>query len=232
MKTNSEDELKWFFDQLDSKQPFAFARFNDGEMGGIMEEGFIAARGDQKIDASLRGALIDALLFKSPYYFVGIPCRQCFPEHYNACMNLVGSDEKNQKLAVNLTNRNWQFFVESISKHLIERNVVWLGGDDQETKNLPFAVVKQFRVPRQNSWAHIDEIQSYIDEIAEDAVVFISLGPTARVLAHQWHIQRPDLTLIDIGSTFDPHTRNVRHKCHLGWEESGFNKVPRCKTCN
>ena len=78
---------------------------------------------------------------------------------------------------------------------------------------------------------HKAMLHGYEEKIESGAVVFISCGPLARVLVKEWFQKRPDVTFIDIGSTFDPFTRNVRHRCHTGWE-NGFNDVPRCVQCN
>ena len=57
------------------------------------------------------------------------------------------------------------------------------------------------------------------------AVVMITCGPMSRVLAKDWFSERPDLTVLDIGSTWDPYTRDVWHSCHNG-------TLPPCKGCN
>ena len=92
------DELAWFFDRLKSGIPFAFGRFNDGEMGGIMNEGFVAARGDQRVGSDLREALKSALLHKQENYFVGIPCPLCFPKKYDATIDLIGGKDEHVKV--------------------------------------------------------------------------------------------------------------------------------------
>ena len=63
-------------------------------------------------------------------------------------------------------------------------------------------------------------------------IVCVSLGPTARILVRQWFEKFPNITFIDIGSNLDPFTRNVSHRCHLGWEETGFNLSTPCEECN
>lgn len=226
------DELAWFFDRLKAGIPFAFGRFNDGEMGGIMNEGFVAARGDQRVGSDLREALKSALLHKQENYFVGIPCPLCFPKKYDATIDLIGGKDEHVKLAVNLTNRNWKKFTNAIGKHLKYKKVYWVSGEDQRVENLSFKVHETKMFPRKNSWAHYDSIKGYYEEIDEGSIVFLSCGPLANVLVHEWFQKRPDLTILDVGSTFDPFTRGVRWRCHLGWEETGFNKVPRCESCN
>tara|TARA_B100000927_G_scaffold288624_1_gene283542 strand:- start:22 stop:705 length:684 start_codon:yes stop_codon:yes gene_type:complete len=224
------EELSWIFTRFDAHIPFAFSRFNDGEMGGISKEGFVAARGDQVVTRELRESLIDAIQHKQTNYFVGVPCSQCFPEYHELAMRKV-PDQSNVKCAVVMTNRNWKNFVDNIGTAMKGKKVYWVSGDDQDVSKLPFEVYDTKFIPNRDSWAHKAMLHGYEEEIESGAVVFISCGPLARVLVKEWFQKRPDVTFIDIGSTFDPYTRNVRHRCHTGWE-NGFNDVPRCVQCN
>ena len=223
-------DLEWFFSLLKSNTPFAFSRFNDGEMGGISKEGFVAARGDQVVSRELRNALIVALQHTQKNYFVGVPCSQCFPEYHGLAMGYL-SDESNVQCAVVMTNRNWKNFVDNIGSAMKGKRVYWVSGDDQDVSKLPFEVHATKFIPNKDSWAHREMLNGYEHEIESGAVVFISCGPLARVLVNKWFRTRPDVTFIDIGSTFDPYTRNVAHRCHTGWE-NGFNDLPRCSGCN
>ncbi|MGA0233769.1 MAG: GT-D fold domain-containing glycosyltransferase [Saprospiraceae bacterium] len=85
--------------------------------------------------------------------------------------------------------------------------------------------------PRQNSWSHYNQIHQYIDNVNDGDIVFVSLGPTARVACCDWFKLKPEATFIDCGSIFDPFTRDVWHRCHTGWE-NGFNNQVRCDECN
>ena len=223
-------ELDWFFNHLSNNIPFAFARFNDGEVGGIMYENFVAARGDQLINNELKQKLIECITHKQQNYYIGIPCKECMPEMYSVSNKIIG-EYQYKKRAVILTNRNWKTFIDHSSEAFKYKNILWVSGDDQNTNNLPFKVTDQILIPRVDSWKFYDQLKNYWKQIPENWVVLISLGPTARILTKEWFENRPDLTIIDIGSNFDPFTRNVRHKCHIGWE-NGFNIQTRCKGCN
>ena len=74
-------------------------------------------------------------------------------------------------------------------------------------------------------------MHQYIGIIKDGDVVLVSLGPTARVLCYDLFRVNNKTTFIDIGSVFDPYTRNVKHNCHKGWE-NGFNITKKCEICN
>ena len=48
-----DNQYKFAIDNIANNIPFAFARFNDGEMMGIDNIGSVVARGDQIVNESL-----------------------------------------------------------------------------------------------------------------------------------------------------------------------------------
>ena len=226
------DKYDTLIDNLKNNTPFALGRFNDGEMLGIWQAGTVVARGDQLVSMELRDKLTQALVHMQPEYWVGLPCSKCFPEHSNLAKSLVNPQYPHQTHAVVFTNRNWKRFVEEFPNHINKRNIYWVGGDDQDVTWLPFDVTEQYKVPKQDAWSEYENTFSLVDGFAEGSIVLVTCGPMARVLVKEWYEKRPDLTIIDIGSTFDPFTRNVWHNSHKGWEETGFNLTAKCEECN
>ena len=62
MQDISSLEMNWFTQNLEEKTPFAFARFNDGEMMAVDNVGCTVARGDQVGNEPLSNALHEALI--------------------------------------------------------------------------------------------------------------------------------------------------------------------------
>lgn len=213
---------------LEQRIPFALARFNDGEMGGIMQPGWPAARGDQPVNHDLSRYLLDAFSHEQLNYWKGIPCSLCYPrlrEAADAVLGRLTREYAHICAATVLTNSNWKRAIEDIPKALKGRHVTWVSGDDQDIEKLDFEVAEFHQYQRKNTWENVNEIFKLVDTFPQDDVVMISLGPTARVLTKMWYKIRPDMTVIDIGSTFDPMTRDVWHRCHHG-------TLPRCNECN
>ena len=69
--------MDWFLENIRTKTPFGYARFNDGEMMAIDQIGSVVARGDQIVDESLHNALNEAITYKQERYYIGIPCSLC-----------------------------------------------------------------------------------------------------------------------------------------------------------
>jgi len=228
-------QMDWFIENLQNNIPFGYARFNDGEMMAIDQIGSVVARGDQVVDESLHNALNEAIIYKQERYYIGIPCSLCYPHLASLAREVVG-DYDYLTSAVATTNRNWQHFITSFPVAMDERRLIWIGGNDQNAhaiRAMGIDVAKTALVPRVNSWEYYEKIRQTVPQYFQPGdVVGISLGPTARVLVRQWFEEYPDLTFIDMGSNLDPITRNVRHNCHRGWEETGFNLTKRCAECN
>lgn len=229
-----DDQFMFVISNLKNNRPFAYSRFNDGEMMGIARAGSIVARGDQYVTEDLQAALHEALTYKQDYYYVGIPCPICFPQFNTLANNLVG-DYEFKNSAVALTNRNWAKFISELPDAIEGKGVRFISGDDQDLtflkENLKFNIIDHTKLASKNSWASINELEDYIDNVKDGEVVFISLGPSARILARKWFEIYPNATFIDIGSILDPFTRDVWHNCHKGWE-NGFNITRRCNSCN
>jgi hypothetical protein len=223
------EKINDIFNFLKTDTPQALSRFNDGEATAITEVGSVIARGDQKVSSSLQEALANALKHEQERYWKGIPCKVCIPHQYIKIESMINPEYKWLTCAVVTTNRNWKRMVTEFPKLLVSKRVIWVGGEDQDMKELgkrtnihPSDVI---RVPCKNAW---DVYDSALDEYPSfDAgdVVILSCGPLSRVLACEWYKLRPDVTFLDVGSCFDPYTRNVWHSCHKG-------TLKPCKGCN
>lgn len=227
--------MDWLIENIKNKNSFAFSRFNDGEMMAIEKVGSVVARGDQYVDTTLSEALKKSILHKQKNYYIGIPCSSCYLR-YNTLAKKLIEDYEHITHAVVTTNRNWKKFIEEFPKAMAGREMIWIGGKDQNIeplKNMGLDIINTVLVPQRNSWDYYAKIKQKVPQLfKKNQVVGISLGPTARVLAQEWFKENPEITFIDMGSNFDPFTRNVRHNCHKGWEETGFNLAAKCKECN
>lgn len=219
------EQIEQLLDNLKNEVPFALSRFNDGEMLGLISPGSTVARGDQYVDITLSTALAEALTYEQKNYWVGLPCSVCFPQYSRVAKNLVRSEYQYQTHAVVLTNRNWKRSIEEIPKLLENRTVYWVSGNDQDISKLSFVISEHYKVPTVNAWKDYSLAKGFLSEFEQNSIVIVSCGPMSRVLVKEWFSERPDLTVLDAGSTWDPFTRNVWHNCHKG-------TLAPCSECN
>jgi len=214
-------------DKLKRQEPVALARFNDGEMSAIMNPAgtVTVARGDQFVGLDLRHRLLAALTHEQENYYKGIPCKNCYPKFHQQAKQLVG-DYKYLTYAVVNTNRNWQYFRDNLGDAIGDRRVIWVSGQDQNVnalKNFGIEVDKHIKLPTKNAFSRYEEIRDM--RFIKGDVVLLSCGPIGRVLVWNWFMENPQTNFLEIGSTFDPYTRDVWHRCHLG-------TLPKCEECN
>lgn len=208
--------------------PQALARFNDGEVGIMFNKDFTAARGDQKGSVELQVALLDSIRHEQENYWKGYPCPVCMKKQRTQLQEagLINSEYKWNTMAVVNTNRNWKYFIEQLPAALKGKQVIWVSGEDQNISKLNFNFVAQIKLPLKNAWRFFGFAMDMCLKKAEPHRVFIiSCGPTARVLVKNLFQVRSDCTFLDLGSTFDPFTRDVWHKCHTG-------ELKPCEGCN
>ena len=201
-------------------------------MKGIAAVGAEVARGDQKVNSDLQTKLIEAISHKQENYWIGKPCGSCFPAWRLIFNNYVDEYYKYLTHAVLFCNNgHWGDFVDIYVDAVKDRTVCWVGGDDQDLErpkqflNKDFHVDKNYTVPTKDAWSAYDKVKDIYKDLEPDSVVCLSCGPMSRVLAYEWFKQRPDCTILDLGSTFDPFTRDVWWRCHAG-------TLPYCPECN
>lgn len=205
--------------------PWALARFNDGEMSAIVKRTGTISRGAQEVTEGLADALEAALKYRADNYWLGLPCRTCWPKHRQMAETYIDGFYPFRTSAVVLTNRNHQRWQEEFPKALGSRRVVWVGGAEQA--NFPFPLEEFIAIPARNAFTPWDDNWRKIAmSLDEGAMVLCSCGPLGRMIAHRWFELRPDLTVIDVGSIYDPITLDRKTaRLHQG-------KLPPCKECH
>lgn len=223
------DKIHTILENLKNGIPQALSRYNDGELQGIVQTGCTVARGDQVVPQDLSDALREAIAYEQKNYWVGIPCAYCATKKwYKHAIKLVRPDYEYITCAVVTTNRNWKLVVEELPKVLNNKVVHWVSGGDQNLERLQektgITTRTHLVVPSKNAWSVYDKLKDAGQSFKSD-IVILSCGPLSRVLARQWFEQNPEGTFLDVGSCFDPFTRNVWHSCHRG-------TLSKCKGCN
>ena len=221
-----ENTMSWFLDNLKSNTPFSFSRFNDGEMGCIMDYNFTSSRGKQKGSIELSNKLRECITHKQENYWVGIPCSNCFPEMAQYADKLVGNYQY-KTLAVDLINKNYRRFISEGIPLLHNYNIYWVGGDDQDLTKVKESlnIIKQYKLPTVDGFSAYNSIKDEYLNFEDNSIVILSLGPLERILAKEWFEKNNGVTYLGLGSMFDPWTRGVSHSYHK-------NTLKPCYICN
>jgi hypothetical protein len=213
---------------LSLRVPFSFARFNDGEMMGIEQAGVTVARGDQFIDNDLHEKLKKSLMHQEENYWIGMPCKVCFPQYDILAQSLTQEDYPYKTKAVVLINRNYHFTKSRLKEWLSGRKIIWISGEDQSLDVVSdlydLDIEEHIKVSCQDGWKSYNDLAN-ANANHEKKVFILSCGPLSRVLACEYWQSNKSNTYLDVGSLFDDTTRGVRH---------GFHKdtLAPCKECN
>jgi len=188
------------------------------------------ARGDQPCTHDMSLSLKWAIGQRRENLFIGTPCTICWPGHSFRAAQLTRDlygDFRTK--AVVQTNRNLTRFREEMASILNDqaanRHVYWVSGDDQDVSKLPFNISDHVKLPTKDAYTVARDKLKAIGWWGMGDVVFLSCGPLATIAAVYLFLKYDKTTFIDVGSVWDPETRNVSHSCH------SF-QLKACAECN
>ncbi len=213
------EELLRFQEKLAAHEPFALARFGDGEMVILMGDHPNRARrvagieyqydpADPSYDAPRR-AMEEAFRYRAPGYYVGICCPHCIgDDDFTWMRSASGQDDEHLTYATLYFYGNYPHYLEHIVPLYAQYDVTLICSRDAELDRLPFPVRRDVRVSR-NAWRDDAALAATLArELGEGdvrgALYLICAGPFGGVLAQQLHRASPWNTYLDAGSSLDP----------------------------
>ncbi|PID62285.1 MAG: hypothetical protein CSB44_04105 [Gammaproteobacteria bacterium] len=216
-------ELEAFNRRIVNREPFALARFGDGEMMIINGEAtdlshkpggeHVYMPGDH-LHERQRRRLAAALRLQRPNYHVGIACPCCVGRERFFELRTASGQQESQLTWANLfVNSNYPRFLDTTVDALRTRRVFMVCREGADTAGLPFDVETTFSTGA-NAWLNdhdrlVDELSDALDRDAsrspqDPPVVLMSAGVLANLLVACLAEHYPHVTAIDIGSVFDP----------------------------
>ncbi len=211
-------DLEYFCDLLKKKKHFAFSKYADGEfkiLAGQHIDILSKANGEFKYDPNdttdifPRNQLIESFQFQHPNYYVGIGCKCCMgDESFNWMKENSYQKESNLTWANIFVNSNYPYYVKSIIPLYSNYEVILVCNHKAKLNNLPFNVIKDFRVGTnayKNDFSLIEELMLWVKENQIKNKLFLfCAGPFGNILVYKLFKNFPNNTYLDIGSTLDP----------------------------
>jgi len=207
-------ELARFESMLLRREPFALARFGDGEIriardtpASYRDFSYDPAARDQRW---YRERLIDALRHRQENYFVAISAPCCVGDaHFFEYRLLASQPEDALTFACLFVNSNYPLFLRRwLPLFARSDDVRLICHRDARPESLPFRVRGVSRVGDNawiNDYALIDDLRAQLAaERSRGALFLIAAGPFGGVIAQQLFSAEPGNTYIDVGSTLDP----------------------------
>lgn len=180
--------------------PWALARFADGELA-VMEGRKIAAADGwdaQGVSSAFRDALCASLEYLDVGYRVGVACPSCDPLTHSSLMyrRKYHADTLLSDIFVNANYDAFLTSIEGLGVHLVA--------------SYPQADPR-FRTHPQliNQPDCLDRIDDIVWQLCRPTLcgpIFVAAGPASCVIVHRyWQRAHNPQTVVDIGSTLDPH---------------------------
>jgi hypothetical protein len=211
-------EIEKFRLKLERHEPFALARYGDGELGIIKNE-LIEDWGEMKFQEFkhypedeayllMRQRLLDSLCYRHEQYYVGLECPRCSKEGDLELMRrLSRQDDEHLTFAYLFANTNYSFYKRHILPLYSQYDVILVCNREATIERLPFPVKKHFAIGMNagiEDYEVIETVKQYItEEQIKGALFLFCAGPFACVLAHRLHSFCEENTYIDIGTTLD-----------------------------
>jgi len=218
--------------KLEDGEHIAYSRFSDGELRIMQNVELVLASGHCKIGkkvspnqykkedhkhfipsehAFYREKLMEAYRFKKEKYFVGLSCRCCVGNSdFKQMLEWYDGDSESDNLTwANLfLNGNYPLFMEKIVPLFSKKKIVYILNENANTKNLPFEVVKEFKVGFNcfvNNYDMIEEIKEWIKKNdIEDHIFLFSASSLSNLMIHQLFDFCDKNAYLDIGTTLNP----------------------------
>ena len=247
-------------EKLKNGEPFAFTRFSDGEIlvmqdkklvlesnyviTGDVKHNFGYAADDYKnFDPSEHGFVKDALLesyaFKKPNYFVGGVCKgcNCASAQYVPWMREKYGEFDEQYSYANLfVNSNYSNFVNHYIPELQNHKVVMVCSQNADLSEMPFEVVKDFRVGRNcivNDHHLIQKMGDWVEsEKITDHIFLFSASSLSEILIYNLFKNYDQNTYIDIGTTLHKQMKLSLKRGYLDAYWSRRPHVSLATSCN
>lgn len=236
-------------EKLKIGENFAYSRFSDGELrimqnvelkladnhyqignnkGSMKYEVEDHKHFDPKKHSFYRDRLMESYKFKKHNYFVGLSCRCCVGEgDFKQMCDWYDGDITSDNLTwANLfLNNNYPRFMNEFVPLLKDKKVVYILNEHAVLDDLPFEVIKDFRVGENciiNDYGLIEEIKDWIEKNdINDHIFLFSASSLSNFMIHQLFDFNEKNTYIDIGTTLNPL---LRMKARRGYH-NGNNKI-------
>jgi hypothetical protein len=210
---NFEDSFTYFSNLINSDQNFALARYGDGEIALMENQGiprntqaFNQDRWDAPAAPTKLGAkLIESLKHEEENYYYGIPGKNDSKTAYEYLTVLIPSlNITYANLFVNANYQRTKDFFKSLKK-----SVTLIANKSGDVDALPFDVDIFCPFPDDcvNWWEkggdEFIEMLCNHATVSNNETVFFSIGPAAEVAIHEMYKINPNNQYVDVGSAID-----------------------------
>ena len=216
--------LSYYVNMLKEHQPFAFARYGNGEWGCLLGTAKVTGSGSQRLDIEKLRKGIQSSIKSSvgdKYFFLGLQSRG-----YLANISLLPKIEA--AVAKHFpevkwvegevfAKASWKVQLNPMVRELRKQRMVVVGPKWLKAlKHRAFQYEQFIEVAPRDCFKTYRQTRNAILRVKTGSVVSFSAGPTSKALIGAVRRARGDeLTLIDFGSVWDPYAGKNTRRYHV-----------------
>ena len=219
------EKVELIYKHLENKTPLCFIKLNDGEISGLNPDSTGISRGDEKSSPLMAEKIKNALNFRHPNYYIGLPCKNCNNHHLQTALNniVIEQNKMTNVLDANiLINTNVNKTLEVLKTNMNKRNVIVVTNNGN-IKNIHklglYNIIPYKTIEVSDKYAFETDYERIKNEwklFHNNDVVICLCGPLGRILCHEWFSLNSNLTCLELGSLFDPLLKNRSYLYHTG----------------
>lgn len=206
-------DFEYFTNKIRSNEPFAYARYADGEVA-LMKGNPIGA-GTQAYGVDNWSApnqetvvgreLLESLAHTENNYYYAISAHSDNKEDYKFLRNRINTNNITfANLWINANYQKMKEFYKNLSKPIYV-----ICNERARPENFPFEVAELFPFPDDCVRYWINHGEDYINQLLEyvqnvhNQTFFISCGPVSEILIHRMYLTNTRNQYVDVGSSID-----------------------------
>ena len=230
IKPDRKDHFNYFITLLNSKKPFTFIRFSDGEVEVLRnrkltilnKKTFFRGKAysndypvmdtkkfDPLIDQKFRMDLLESCIFKSEFYFKGIRTfsindRESIIDR-EFLLRLNGGFDNYITFSNLLINENYLLFRSKMFPLILKKfkNIVVVSNWRSKINFECYEHIKVCDNFIKNYENEFKNILNLLLNIPDYSVVLCSASSLTNILGHKLFLLRPDLTFLDVGTSIN-----------------------------
>ena len=231
MKFN--DDFIFFTDKIKSGEPFAYARYADGEVAlmkgvsvGVQSQAFQVDRWLAPDQLTKVGeGLLDSIKHTEDNYYYAISAHSDNIGDYE----FLKSHLKTDKLTfANLwINANYQKMKEFYST--LDKSVYVICNHEAKAERFPFKINEIFPFPdncilywEEHGEDYITQLLDYTSQLSGETI-FVSAGPVSEILIDKMYKANPNNQYIDVGSSLGEYIHGYKTRPYMD-ESSQYSK--------
>jgi len=233
MSKDFKEEFNKFKHKLETKQPFAFSRFSDGELFILKNERVVLGSNffvtgqraganvytpeeqkhfDPEHHPHVHNKLKECLQYVQKGYFKGLSGKvDVGEEDFDLQVKLSNEQYEGNLTFANLfINANYKKFIEEIVAKIFPKyDILYVVNERADLSGLPFNVKKRFNIGSNcmvNNFDITEEIKDYIrDNKIENHLILCSAASLSNFVIYECFKEFPSNTYLDIGSALNPY---------------------------